>query len=719
MASKLRYDGRVAVVTGAGAGLGRTYALLLAERGASVVVNDLGGGRHGDGSSTKAADTVVQEIRSSGGKAVADYNSVEDGEKIIQTALDNFGRVDILINNAGILRDKTFARISDQDWDLVHRVHLRGSFKTTQAAWPHMRKQQFGRIVMTASQSGLCGNFGQANYSAAKYGLVGLSNTLALEGQKYDIHCNTIVPTAASRLTEDILPPEMFAELRPALIAPVVAWLCHESCEDNGSIIDSGAGFAAQCQMYRGAGVNLRKKITDEVSIEDVRDSWDKVTDMSKAAPLTTIQGATANLMTVLEELRSTPASGKVVKDKFSYTPRDLIIYALGVGATTKNLDDLRFVYENHEEFAALPSFYMIPGQMVGMFSGLVDNAIPGKTVDPTQLLHGEQFVEIFKPIQTSGTLTNECQIADVLDKGNKGAVILMDIDTFDEGGDLVAHSQMTVFIRGAGGFGGHQTSNKQVMCAEKPKRKADATRIQATLIDQAALYRLSGDSNPLHIDPNFSAMGGFDRPILHGMATLGFSTKHVLELYAANDPSLVKTIKVRFTKPVLPGHTLKTDMWREGNRIHFETSVIETGNVVISGAYMDLKEVRPAVNLHKVAAESLKCEAMFNDMRTRMEADPATAKKINGVFLYNITKNGQPAGKWVVDLKQCKLYKGDPEAGVKVDTTLTVDDQDMIDITTGKLNPQVAFMKQKLKITGNIMLTQKLQGLLKTQSKL
>ncbi|XP_026286944.1 peroxisomal multifunctional enzyme type 2 [Frankliniella occidentalis] len=719
MAEKLRFNGRVAVVTGAGAGLGRTYALLLAERGASVVVNDLGGGRHGDGSSTKAADTVVEEIKAKGGKAVPDYNSVEDGEKIIQTALDNFGRVDILINNAGILRDRTFARISDQDWDLVHRVHLKGSFKTTQAAWPHMRKQQYGRIIMTSSQSGLCGNFGQANYSAAKYGLVGLNNTLALEGDKYNIHCNTIVPTAASRLTEDILPPDMFAELRPCLIAPVVAWLCHESCGDNGSIIDSGAGYAAQCQMYRGEGVSLRKRITDDLSIEDVRDSWEKVTDMSKATPLTTIQAATSNLMTVLEELRTAPASGKVVKDKFSYTPRDLIIYALGVGASTKNPDDLRFLYENHEDFAALPSFYIIPGQMVGMFSGLIDNAIPGKTVDPTQLLHGEQFVEILKPISTSGTLTNQCQIADVLDKGSKGAVILMDIDTFDEEGDQVAHSQMTVFIRGAGEFGGRQSSNKQIMCADRPKRKADASRIQATILDQAALYRLSGDANPLHIDPNFASMGGFDRPILHGMATLGFATKHVLELYAGNDPSLVKTIKVRFTKPVLPGHTLKTDMWREGHRIHFETSTIETGNIVISGAYMDLKEVQPAVNLHKVAAESLKCEEMFNDMRKRMEADPATAKKINGVFLYNITKNGQAAGKWVVDLKQCKLYKGDAEPGVKVDTTLTVDDQDMIDITTGKLNPQVAFMKQKLKITGNIMLTQKLQGLLKAQSKL
>lgn len=220
-------------------GLGRCYALLLASRGASVVVNDLGGGRHGDGSSSKAADTVVNEIREAGGKAVANYDSVEDGEKIIKTAIDNFGRVDIVINNAGILRDKSFAKLSDLDWgtylfdckqlqmylllnihkiffisDLIHRVHLKGSFKTTQAAWPYFKKQKYGRIIMTSSNSGIYGNFGQANYSAAKMGLIGLSNTIAIEGEKSNIFCNVIIPTAASRLTEDILPPGLVLWLK-------------------------------------------------------------------------------------------------------------------------------------------------------------------------------------------------------------------------------------------------------------------------------------------------------------------------------------------------------------------------------------------------------------------------------------------------------------------------------------------------------------------------
>lgn len=234
MADQLRYDGRVAIVTGAGAGLGREYAMLLASRGAKVVVNDLGGTHNGEGASTRAADVVVNEIKAKGGEAVADYNSVVDGDKVVATAIKAFGRVDIIINNAGILRDRSIAKTSEQDWNLVHEVHLKGSFKVTQAAWPYMKKQNYGRIIMTSSNSGMYGNFGQANYSAAKMGLIGLANTVAIEGAKNNIHCNVILPTAASRMTEGILPDMLFNELKPQLIAPVVVYMCHESCEENG-----------------------------------------------------------------------------------------------------------------------------------------------------------------------------------------------------------------------------------------------------------------------------------------------------------------------------------------------------------------------------------------------------------------------------------------------------------------------------------------------------
>src|SRR6266545_3914601 len=243
MSQELRFDDRVAIVTGAGNGLGRSHALLLASRGAKVVVNDLGGGIRGEGQSQNAADRVVEEIASAGGTAVADYHSVEDGAAIVTRALDAFGRIDIVVNNAGILRDVSFAKMSQEDWDLVYRVHVLGAFRVTHAAWPHMREQKYGRIVMTASAAGIYGNFGQANYSMAKLGLLGLSNTLAIEGRKKNVLVNTIAPIAGSRLTETVLPKELTDALKPELVSPLVAYLCHESCEETGGLFEVGGGF--------------------------------------------------------------------------------------------------------------------------------------------------------------------------------------------------------------------------------------------------------------------------------------------------------------------------------------------------------------------------------------------------------------------------------------------------------------------------------------------
>jgi len=718
--AELRFDGRVVVITGAGAGLGRAYALLFASRGAKVVVNDLGGGRHGDGKSSAAADSVVQEIKSKGGVAVADYNSVTEGEKIIETALANFGRVDVLVNNAGILRDKSFARISDTDWNLIHDVHLKGAFKTTQAAWPHFQKQNYGRVIMTSSNSGLYGNFGQANYSAAKMGLVGLANTLAIEGRKKNIHCNVIVPTAASRLTEDILPPDFFAELKPELIAPVVVWLCHETCEDSGAVIESAAGWAAKCELVRGIGSPLRVRLTDAVTPEDVKNNWSRVTDMSKATALGSIQEATGTLMGTLEQMRDNSTSSTFVEEStYVVTSKDTILYALGVGAQVKDPSDLKFLYENHEEFSALPSYACIPSQIAIMTSDLSSqDLIPGRLFDLSQVLHGEQYVELLKPMPTSGTLTSRVTVADVLDKG-KGAVILYDVDTFDEAGDKVAYTQLAGFIVGAGGFGGKRDSAKAVPTVDHPRRNPDLTVTQAVHHNQAALYRLSGDLNPLHIDPSFASVSGFPRPILHGLCSLGFSLRLVLKYYGDNNPAYCRAFKARFVKPVYPGETLKVDMWREGNRIHFETSVLESRNVVIAGAYMDLTRQCAVISPNLTAATELKSQEVFAGMQERINANVEKAKTVNGVFLWNITKAGKLEGQWTLDLKKGSVYKGEPASGTKADTTLTIEDDDMVDMALGKLNPQSAFMKGKLKIKGNIMLTQKLKSLISAEAKL
>jgi len=281
----IRFDGRVAIVTGAGAGLGRTYALSLAARGAKVVVNDLGGARDGSGSSTSAADTVVEEIKKAGGEAVANYDSVatvEGGENIVKTAVDNFGKVDIVINNAGILRDKSFVKMTEGEWDLVLAVHLKGAYCVTQPAFRIMKENGYGRIINTASGAGLYGNFGQSNYCSAKMGVVGLMNNIAIEGAKYNIKCNTIAPIAASRLTEDIMPPDLFKKLQPEFITPLVLYLVSEDNQATKMIFNCAAGWFSRTEILCAPGICIGDG-KREIPVEEIRDNWDKITSLDEA----------------------------------------------------------------------------------------------------------------------------------------------------------------------------------------------------------------------------------------------------------------------------------------------------------------------------------------------------------------------------------------------------------------------------------------------------
>jgi NAD(P)-dependent dehydrogenase (short-subunit alcohol dehydrogenase family) len=273
---------RVIIVTGAGGGLGREYALTLAKEGASVVVNDLGGARDGTGSGSAMADQVVAEIKDGGGRAVANYDSVAEAEgagNIVKTALDEFGAIHGVVSNAGILRDGTFHKMPFENWDAVLKVHLYGGYNVIRAAWPHFREQSFGRVVVATSTSGLFGNFGQANYSAAKLGLVGLINTLAQEGAKYNIKANAVAPIAATRMTQDILPPEVFAKLTPDYVAPVVAYLCSEEVPNTASVFIVGGGKVQRAALFENDGVTF----SGVPSVDEVAAKWNEIDDLSAA----------------------------------------------------------------------------------------------------------------------------------------------------------------------------------------------------------------------------------------------------------------------------------------------------------------------------------------------------------------------------------------------------------------------------------------------------
>lgn len=277
------FTGKVAIITGAGGGLGRCHALELARRGAKVVINDLGGAMDGTGGNSEAALAVVDEIKAAGGEAIANGASVSDEKGVqglIDESMDAFGRVDILINNAGILRDKSFHKMTLADFRAVVEVHLFGAAMCTHAVWPIMREQGYGRIVMTTSPTGLYGNFGQVNYGAAKLGQVGLMNSLKIEGAKYNIHTNTISPVAATRMTEGLMTEQALSKVGPALVTPAVMYLCGEDAP-NGVILQAQGGRYGTAAIVE----HLNVELGDQTSAEDIADHFEEITDLAGAQP--------------------------------------------------------------------------------------------------------------------------------------------------------------------------------------------------------------------------------------------------------------------------------------------------------------------------------------------------------------------------------------------------------------------------------------------------
>ncbi len=718
MADQLRFDGRVAIVTGAGGGLGRAHALLLASRGAAVIVNDLGGTFTGEGASKTPAQKVVDEIKAAGGEAIANFDSVENGEGIVQTALDKYKRLDIVINNAGILRDVSFHKMTDQDWDLVYRVHVLGSYKVTKAAWPVLREAQYGRIVMTTSSSGIYGNFGQANYSMAKLGLVGFAKTLAHEGQTKNVFVNSVAPMAGSRMTETVMPKELVEQLKPEFVSPLVAWLCHEDCDENGGLFEVGAGFIGKLRWERTKGTKFH--LGRGFTVDDVRNKWKEIGDYTDA---THPGNSTESMMPAIENLatlKQTAAPGneniqpeKLIGQKFDaaklhYSERDLSLYALGIGMAhggPKDARELQYTYEGASTgFKAFPTYAVI--FPFGTLTKLTN--MDGIKFNPMMLLHGEQTLEVPKPLPAEATITTEGKITNVYDK-IKGAVIVTESISRDEKGEIVARNEGKVFIRGLGGFGGDRGPSGNAN--EAPNRAPDAVAEEKTDENQALLYRLSGDRNPLHADPAMAAMGGFDKPILHGLCSFGFAARHVLKHFADYDAARFKSITVRFARHVFPGETLVTEMWKESdNKILFRVKSKERDEVVITNAAVELQNAAAPSKTNGSAAasgENPAVKAIFDEMAKRIAAKPELVQKIGAVYQFDVAG----AGTWSVDLKNAPGGVTNAAAAAP-NCTISMATDDFIGLMTGKLNGQQAFMAGKLKVKGDMMLATKLSML-------
>ncbi|KAF7547554.1 hypothetical protein G7Z17_g7648 [Cylindrodendrum hubeiense] len=555
----LDFTGRVALVTGGGAGIGRAYALAFAKLGASIVVNDLAN-----------PGTVVEEIKKLGGKAVGVKASAEDGEAVVKAAIDAYGRVDIVINNAGILRDKAFTNMDDNLWDPVMNVHLRGTYKVTKAAWPYFLKQKYGRVLNTTSTSGIYGNFGQANYSAAKCGILGFSRALALEGFKYGIYVNTIAPNAGTAMTATIMPEEMVQAFKPDYIAPLVVALCSDKCPNpTGGLYEVGSGWCGQTRWQRTGGHGFPVDVP--LVPEEVVKNWgDIVTFDGRVDNPSKAQDGLEKIMKNMENRKSKAESSapsehlaiitETLKKEgnpteFKYEERDAILYNLGIGAKRTQLK------YGADDFQVIPTFGVIPpfnAEMPFEFDDIVPN------FSPMMLLHGEQYLEVRKfPVPTGAKLVSRGRLLEVVDKGS-AAIAKTGVTTVDaETGEDVFYNESTVFLRGCGGFGGPRRGQDRgaATAANKPPgRHPDVVVEETTTDDQAAIYRLSGDYN------------------------FGFAGKAVYERFGA-----FKNIKVRFAGVVIPGQTLITEMWRDGNKITFQTKVKETGKLAIAGAAAEL----------------------------------------------------------------------------------------------------------------------------------
>jgi 3-hydroxyacyl-CoA dehydrogenase/3a,7a,12a-trihydroxy-5b-cholest-24-enoyl-CoA hydratase len=506
-----RRGGRI--VTGAGGGLGRSHALLLGSRGCKVVVNDLGGSHAPGGGSGEqdAADAVVAEIKAAGARPSPTTTRSRTATRSCRARWTPSGGIDIVVNNAGILRDTSFQKMTDEDWDLIYRVHVLGAHKVT-AAWPHMRDQKYGRIIMTASAAGIYGNFGQANYAMAKLGIVGFAQTLALEGKKNNVLVNTIAPIAGSRLTETVLPPEVSTRSSPSTSRRSVAYLATRAARRHGGLFEVGGGFIGKLRWERSQGKTFGNG--KPISIEQVQKAFGEITGFAKTTHPTNIN---ESMQPILDNINKKSHGGNELIDVdaalgFEFPgrhdqlrrARSLPLRAV-VGAASNPLDEkeVAYVYEmSPRGLPALPTYGVTPAIKALLEAAMPRREAPGLNYGFDRVLHGEQYIS--SDATPAAAREAHPQGEDQGDLGQGKERCRRDGDEeLRRGGRALAQRAVDLVVRGAGGWGGERGPASDAN--SPPERAADAVIEQKTDEHQALLYRLNGDWNPLHADPTFA----------------------------------------------------------------------------------------------------------------------------------------------------------------------------------------------------------------------
>lgn len=575
--------GRVVLITGAGAGLGKDYALAYAKAGAKVVVNDF-----------KDPSAVVEEIKKNGGEAHGDKHDVATQAKdIIANVIDKYGTIDVLVNNAGILRDKSFGKMTYEEWIQVQKVHLNGTFQLSRLAWPFFLEKKYGRIVNITSTSGIYGNFGQANYAAAKAAIIGLTRTIAIEGEKSNIKANIVAPHAETAMTLTIFKEEDMNLYPPKLVAPLLIFLASENVPVTGELFEGGGGWIGNTRWQRAKGAVCKD---DHVTPEFIRDNISDIVDFSSGTlnPNSTPE-ATMNILSAIEDGEDDGDEEDEDEDEddetdpskmpdpiFSYNDRDVLLYNIAVGATSK---ELKYVYENDQDFQVVPTFTHLP--TFNSVKSQVSFSVLLKNFNPMLLLHGEHYIKINKfPIPTEASVKTSYQPISVTQKGTNSIVVQGSQSVDVNSGEVLFSNEATLFIRNCE-CDTKKFSERRTFATEQfkaPTTEPIFTHDIKTSPDQASLYRLTGDRNPLHIDPIFAKGAKFDNPILHGMCTYGLTAKVLLDKFGP-----FEEIKGRFTGIVFPGETLRVFAWKQGNVVIFQTHVVERKTIAINNAAIKL----------------------------------------------------------------------------------------------------------------------------------